>query len=303
MNLFNISKRSARIGESMKFLLNLLALVATVSLVFSAKAQELQPSDVEILPLPSRGGMDSGGGDPYVMDFQNKALQFSRLLRQFPVSGLDANELAEDIIAEKTQITSKDQVMVDGVQKCAKFDRVHRAIEIARSCWLRMDTYYKVITICHEFRGIYGHSDYNENSECRKLPRLNVMRALEPEYKLYKLRISGLAAEELANIQEPESPFSCTRNKINNPTSDKEVFTYFCDLEAKVDKAGPVEWFPKYLLYHSQIDITGPTADYLVQKGLSRTPLMNQFHFVSCSTYAWDQDSGHCSITMRSHAW
>lgn len=248
------------------------------------------------------GGMDSGGGDPYVMEFQKVGLVLARILKTHPVPDLYPARLADDILNEKTKLVSSPTVEVNGLARCAKYQRSTKTITISRKCWKDLDVYYKAIVICHEFRNIFGAHDYGSTAECSKLPRLAVTNAAEPEKRIQMKRLMGKAAEELMALEDKTSPFACKPHHFRDPVKDTLIETATCELQGEMRDARPVYWHPRPLVGRAQVEIHGATADWLVTvKRLNEFPGIipkdKRPKYIQCSQNAWNS-LGVCTFTI-----
>jgi hypothetical protein len=246
------------------------------------------------------GGMDSGGGDPYVMDFQKTALVLAKLLYSHKVSHLNPETLVEDVLKEKTKLLSQEEVSVGGDPKCASFDRKARQITISRACWRKLDGGLKMATVCHEFRNIFGGHDYGDSAECHALPRDLVDKSLSPESSISTRTIEGKAAEELAKYHKEGAPFSCEPHEYSNPNDNTMIKTMYCKFYGDIAEAKLVGWWPDQWVGYTSVGVTGALSRYLLAQNVGRTGpgLPEMPKYFRCSANAWDRSEGTCWFVM-----
>lgn len=134
----------------------------------------LRPATLALIGLlmtPAYAGQEGNGGDAYAIEFKALAIGIAARIEQEPRIGVSGQALLEAI--EKTEVTSKDELTLDGrpVDAINYPDPEKPRIVLSRKGFdrLRENSADKGVLILHEYLGILGIADerYQQSSFLR----------------------------------------------------------------------------------------------------------------------------------------
>lgn len=111
-------------------------------------------------------------------------------------------------------------------------------------------------------------------------------------------QVAGTAAQELMELHTATAPYTCQRRDYSNP-SGGTIHNVECDIRAVVVSVRPVQWWPKDQVGMGQLNIAGPTVNYLIGLGANTTPLLDKLDSVRCSENSFAPGTGTCALVME----